>query len=292
MASNSELAEKDYILGMAYKDIAAKYGVSIETVKSWRKRHSWSRDRTAKKGAPFAPIKNKKGCTPKIRGEPAKEEPDEELSDKEQLFCYHYVRTWNATQAALKSGYTQNKGSAQVLACRLMQRPRVKNEIDRLRKLFRQEIHADIQDFLAFCMKVVGADVGDYLQFGKKEIPVMGVLGPLIDPKTKEPVKQSVSYIDLGESELLDTSVIQEIKQGKDGISIKLADKKWAWEQLIRYFDWLPDKWQRNIDEKRLELENRKVDIVGEKVEGGNKGTSQTIQIIDDIPGGDSSASD
>lgn len=31
------LAEEDYIAGMKYKDIAAKYKVSLNTVKSWKK---------------------------------------------------------------------------------------------------------------------------------------------------------------------------------------------------------------------------------------------------------------
>ena len=58
--ANSELARKDYEAGMKYKDIAAKHNVSINTVKSWQRRHGWSR---GKKGAPKksrgAPIGNK-----------------------------------------------------------------------------------------------------------------------------------------------------------------------------------------------------------------------------------------
>lgn len=42
---NYILAEADYVVGMKYKDIAAKYGVSINTVKSWKKRYAWSRDK-------------------------------------------------------------------------------------------------------------------------------------------------------------------------------------------------------------------------------------------------------
>ena len=38
-----ELAEKDYMLGMKYKDIADKYNVSINTVKSWKQRYNWNR---------------------------------------------------------------------------------------------------------------------------------------------------------------------------------------------------------------------------------------------------------
>lgn len=44
-----ELAEQDYMNGMKYKDIAEKYEVSLNTVKSWKTRHGW----------------NKKGCTQK-----------------------------------------------------------------------------------------------------------------------------------------------------------------------------------------------------------------------------------
>lgn len=44
------LAYQDYMDGMKYKDIAEKYGVSINTVKSWQKRNGWNRK--AGKGAP------------------------------------------------------------------------------------------------------------------------------------------------------------------------------------------------------------------------------------------------
>lgn len=46
---NYKLAEIDYSDGMKYKDIAAKYDVSINTVKSWKKRHEWFRGRGAHK---------------------------------------------------------------------------------------------------------------------------------------------------------------------------------------------------------------------------------------------------
>lgn len=43
MAGIHEQAKKDYLGGMKYKDIAAKYNVSIDTVKSWKTRHKWER---------------------------------------------------------------------------------------------------------------------------------------------------------------------------------------------------------------------------------------------------------
>lgn len=76
MAEKYVQAEKDYVKGMKYKDIAAKYEVSINTVKSWKKRYEWSREKGApseksvhtKKGAPKGNINakgNRGGAAPK-----------------------------------------------------------------------------------------------------------------------------------------------------------------------------------------------------------------------------------
>jgi len=43
MAEANVEAKKDYKAGMPYKDIAIKYGVSINTVKSWKQRYAWER---------------------------------------------------------------------------------------------------------------------------------------------------------------------------------------------------------------------------------------------------------
>lgn len=63
-----ELAEQDYMKKMKYKDIAEKYDVSLNTVKSWKKRHGWNREGVHPN--------DKKGCTqkeePKKKGAPYK----------------------------------------------------------------------------------------------------------------------------------------------------------------------------------------------------------------------------
>ena len=67
MKENWELAYEDYKAGMKRKDIAQKYNVSINTVKSWKQRH-WNKKEGAppkrKKGAPLK-NKNASGRTPK-----------------------------------------------------------------------------------------------------------------------------------------------------------------------------------------------------------------------------------
>jgi uncharacterized protein YjcR len=62
MAEKHIQAYKDYVKGMKYKDLAEKYGVSVNTIKSWKQRHGWKR----KKGAPIEKgVHTKKPGAPK-----------------------------------------------------------------------------------------------------------------------------------------------------------------------------------------------------------------------------------
>lgn len=54
--TKQEEARQDYLNGMKYKDIAEKYAVSLNTVKSWKKRNNWQR------GAP-----KEKGCAKRLQ---------------------------------------------------------------------------------------------------------------------------------------------------------------------------------------------------------------------------------
>lgn len=59
-APNNELALIDYQAGLKYREIAEKYGVTINTVKSWKTRYKWAKD--SQKGVH---TKSKKVCTQK-----------------------------------------------------------------------------------------------------------------------------------------------------------------------------------------------------------------------------------
>lgn len=63
IVENYEKAEQDYMAGMKYKDIAEKYGTTINTVKSWKKRYGWNREEGAHKTEKVC-TKNRKGVHP------------------------------------------------------------------------------------------------------------------------------------------------------------------------------------------------------------------------------------
>lgn len=82
MMGKQEQAEKDYLSGMKYKDIATKYDVSINTVKSWKKRYGWQRG--SKKGAPPP---EKRVHTKVKKGAHKNEGTNDELTPRQELFC-------------------------------------------------------------------------------------------------------------------------------------------------------------------------------------------------------------
>lgn len=55
-----EQAEADYVAGLKYKEIAEKYGVSLNTVKSWKTRYGWQKVCTQNKKG----VHTKKGAPP------------------------------------------------------------------------------------------------------------------------------------------------------------------------------------------------------------------------------------
>lgn len=244
---NYEKAEQDYIAGMKYKDIAEKYGTTINTVKSWKKRYAWSREKGAHK--------TEKVCTQKQKGASKMKVPIDDgtkdtlqndgLTSEQQMFCIYYSRTFNAAQSYQKA-YGCSYENAMVEGSKSLRKPKVRKEIERLKEIKRQQIIAGEEDIVELQMRIAFADIGNYMSFGQKEIT---------DSETED--TYMISTVDLKESQNTDTQLIQEVKRGKEGISVKLADKQKAIDWLTKYFLMHPDdKYKAEFDRKKTELKD------------------------------------
>ena len=208
--NKNESAEKDYMSGMKYKDIADKYGVSINTVKSWKKRYNWER----KKGC----TQNKKGCTQKklekkaVADEVKQVIQNTDLTDKQQLFCIHYIRCFNATKAYQKAygcGYT----TAVTNGPALLGNTRIKEEIlqlkqDRLNREFLSE-----SDIFQKYMDIAFADINDFVT-----------------------AKDGI-----------DGTIVSEVSNTQSGVKIKLADRMKALQWLTDHMDLATEKQKAEI---------------------------------------------
>lgn len=236
--------------------LAEKHNVKLGTLKSRKSREGWSRDAT----------KPKKVATTSKKMQPKKEqfEPvveSDDLTDKQRLFCIYYIKSFNATMAAIKAGYATN--SAHVEGSRLLRNPKVATEIRRLKGEMQQGVFIDAMDIINKYIQIAFADITDYVMFGSVERQVIdeetGM--PKLDDNFK-PITYRESYVDLKNHDMVDGTIITEVKEGREGVSVKLADKMRALEMLTKYFDLLSDN-----DKKRLQEEKLKVDIAKTKAE-------------------------
>lgn len=139
MKEKYELAYQDYLDGMKYKDIAAKYGVSVSAVKSWKSRY-WKDKKLQPKKPKVATKKVAKKIAKKIV-------ENDELDDQQQKFCVYFVKYHNATKA-YQLAYGAKYTSAMVMACNLRKEPKIQEEIKRLKEIMYQDILLDPQDIV------------------------------------------------------------------------------------------------------------------------------------------------
>lgn len=233
---NYILAEADYVVGMKYKDIAAKYGVSINTVKSWKKRYAWSRDKKTEC--------IQKGCTQNKKGAHKKEAVAEdvsqvvindELTDQQQLFCLYQSRMFNYTKAYMKAYPGCTYASAAVLGSRLMKNQLIRETIEQLKQNHMNKEMLKQEDIFQKYMDIAFADMNDFMSFGQEEIETD--YGP-----------RMVNSVRLKESDQVDGTLITEVKQGRDGVSVKLADR-------MKAIDWLADHMDIATAEQKAKIE-------------------------------------
>lgn len=241
------------------KDIAKKYSVNYSTLRSRKNRERW--DDEIKNVATNNATQRNNVATPdkktkEIASKAVEKLEDAELTEKQRLFCLYYVKSFNATQSAIKAGYSAD--TAHVQGPRLLGNVRVKEEIRRLKGSMTQDIFIDAMDVLKKYIEIAFADVTDYVTFGQREVQAMGASGPIYEGEDKKPVMKTINYVDLKESNEVDGTILSEVSQGKDGVKVKLLDKMKALEKLELYFDLFPDKWKRQIEEEKLKLAARK----------------------------------
>lgn len=247
--------------GMKYKDIAEKYGVTLNTVKSWKVRYGWNKK--------CVHTKTKKVCTQKQGKNNAMKEAiaeavdqvidNPDLTDKQRLFCLHYVRCFNATKAYQKA-YECSYETAMVRGSEILRNVKIKEEIRRLKQNRLNREMLDESDIFQKYMDIAFSDITDYVTFGQEEVPVMAMYGPveIKDEETgkKVPLTKRINVVKFKESSEVDGTLITEVKQGRDGASIKLADRMKALDWLAEHMDMATEEQRAKIEVMKSKIEN------------------------------------
>ncbi|PGA32105.1 terminase small subunit [Bacillus wiedmannii] len=234
-------------------EIAEELGIKNPSqIRKWKSQDKWDEKINGNVTIAKRSVTNVKN--PKTKEKLKEILEDEELTEKERLFCLYYVKYFNGTQAALKAGYS--KDGAHVQASRLLRRERVSSYIKELKGELIENIFVEAMDVLNEYIKIAFADITNYVTFGQREVELEPEERTTVDEEgneTSEFVTETrmMNFVDLQDHGMVDGSIITEVKQGRDGVTIKLADKMKALDKLSLYFDLFPDNFKRKIDEEK-----------------------------------------
>lgn len=144
------------------------------------------------------------------------------INEKQRKFCEEYLIDLNATQAAIRAGYSEK--TAKVIGNENLTKPYIQSEIQRLQKTRSKRTEITADRVLKELARIGFANIDDILDFDNESVTIK-------DSKTlKKKVKSAISEVSKTIS--------------KDGISIKVKmyDKISALDKIARHLGMYEEK--------------------------------------------------
>ncbi|AUN22260.1 hypothetical protein RSJ22_12770 [Clostridium botulinum] len=250
-----DLIKEEYLKlngNVKLKEFAEKHGVKYSTLRSRKNRENW--DSEINKNVATKSATQQKNVATENKTKNNKEEPklkevkevleNTELTDKQRLFCVYYIKYRNKTKAYMKA-YQCSWENANAHAYELWENVGVRKEIEKQLQEFYDDIGMSVQDLIQKNIDIINCDINDFI-----DVKVKGE-----DYKYNEVLAKS--------SDEIDGTLINEIKQNKYGVSIKLYDKTKAIDSLhgmLKFRD------EEKLKLERLKLENKKLNAEIDKI--------------------------
>lgn len=257
-------AKELWLQGKKYREISEITGIKESSIKSLASR-AWKKEKlqpNKKKVATLVADADKDKGPPETELLPEEIETlnNEELTEKQRLFCLYYVRWFNATKAYQKA-YSCDYFTAAANGPRLLGNARIKEEIQRIKDAKIKQTMYSTEDYFQKMIDIAYSDVTDYLSFGQEEA------------QDKNGNTFMMNVINLKESCDVDGTLIQEVKQGKDGIAVKLVSKEFALKWLDKHYSEATDLQKAQIEQLRAQTDKLT----------GNNAEIEDLQETDDM---------
>ncbi|MCR0243354.1 terminase small subunit [[Clostridium] innocuum] len=247
---------------MLLKDIAKAVSKRDSDIRKWKSLDKW--DEELKGNAPIA-----KGNAPKQNNgikKPPKTEllpeeietlNNEELTERQRLFCLYYVRWFNATKAYRKV-YDCDYTTAMTNGSMLLRNTKIQEHIQAIKDAKIKQAMYTAEDFFQKMMDIAYSDATDFLSFGRR---------------INEETGLEYNYVDFLDSSEVDGTLIQEVKQGKDGCSIKLVRKEFALKWLDKHYSEATDLQKAQLEQIRAQTDKLTI----------SKGDDEQLSKVDKI---------
>ncbi|MEE3929657.1 terminase small subunit [Pseudomonas viridiflava] len=178
------------------------------------------------------------------------------LTVKQQRFVDEYLIDLNATQAAIRAGYSQK--TARQIGNRMLTNVDIQAATSKRmgERSNRVEITQDM--VLKELAKIGFSDIRKVVRWGETQVRMVD--GEDDGPEDMVPY-HGLALIDSTEIDEATAGAIAEVSQGKEGLKVKLHDKKGALVDIGRHLGMFstPQHAELDAELKRIEIENRKL---------------------------------
>lgn len=174
------------------------------------------------------------------------------LNDKQKMFCDEYIIDLNATQAAIRAGYSEKTAYSQ--GQRLLKDVEIQRYIQE-RKADRMERTEITQDFvLKELLAIASVNATDYARIVEKNatVDIDGQMVQLYDADGNPVKYRTVEPILTDELTEVQKKALSVIKKGRDGFEIRPYDKVRVLELLGKHLGMWTDRvdLEANVDLK------------------------------------------
>lgn len=178
------------------------------------------------------------------------------LTPKQKRFCEEYLIDLNATQAAIRAGYSLK--TAEQTASRLLRNVKVQEYIAKRQKELSRSTEITQERVIKELALIAFSNAADYARVVEKKmkIEVGGVLVDVLDEDGNPVMYRTVEPVLTEELTDDQKRALAVIKKGRDGLEVRPCSKEKALELLGKHLGIFTDKIEANVnDTTRSELQ-------------------------------------
>lgn len=177
------------------------------------------------------------------------------LTNKQKRFCEEYLIDLNATQAAIRAGYSPK--TAEQTASRLLRNVKVQEYIAKRQKELSRSTEITQERVIKELALIAFSNNADYAHVVEKKMKteVGGALVDVLDEDGNPVTYRTVEPVLTEELTEEQKRALAVIKKGRDGLEVKSCDKVKALELLGKHLGIFTEKIEANVnDTTRSEL--------------------------------------
>ena len=170
------------------------------------------------------------------------------VTDKQKRFCEEYLIDLNATQAAIRAGYSPK--TAEQTASRLLRNVKVQEYIAKRQKELSRSTEVTQERVIRELALIAFSNATDYARVVEKKmkIEVNGVLVDALDEDGNPIMYRTVEPVLTEELTDDQKRVLAVIKKGRDGLEVRPCSKEKALELLGRHLGMFKDTVELDTD--------------------------------------------